>query len=128
MAKADFLGFPPGSAESSFIYPTLNIDYAVEIARDWNTHAHEAGYAGFVTRFDLDDAFARRYPIHTVGHRGTNQELWVPATETHAFNEHIRGYVTIVETFVGDKCEETIDFASRLPVRVAQRLYELGLN
>ena len=42
----------------------MNEAYAVQIARDWNVR--DSG-AGFVTRFELDAAFARRYPVHTVG-------------------------------------------------------------
>lgn len=128
IAESDFLGFPPRQDQPPYFYPALNIDYAIEIARDWNTQAAETGYAGFVTRFELDDAFAQRYEIHTAGRTGAHQELWIPIEEIHDFNQHIRGHIQILESYVGDDCEETLDFSSRLPLAVAKRLHELGLG
>jgi hypothetical protein len=44
----------------------LNEDYAIRIARDWNVSASGVGY---VTRFEVDAAFAARYPVQQAGGR-----------------------------------------------------------
>jgi hypothetical protein len=65
----------------------MNEAYAVQIARDWNVR--DSG-AGFVTRFEVDAAFAQHYPIHTVG-SNIHAELWLPAEDLEDFNRHCRG-------------------------------------
>jgi hypothetical protein len=65
-------------------YPVLTVEYARQIARDWNTQDAVSGFAGFVTRFELAGEFARRYPGQTAGGRA-HQELWVPAEELEEF-------------------------------------------
>jgi hypothetical protein len=73
----------------------LNEEYATRIARDWNVR--ESG-AGFVTRFQVDADFIRRYPVETVG-GSIHQELWVPAEELADFNRHIVGRIEVVAEF-----------------------------
>ncbi len=87
--------FPPRLPEQPFFYPVLNEAYAVQIARDWNVK--ESG-TGFVTRFNVEAAFARRYPVQTVG-ASLHQELWVPAEELSEFNRHIVGPIELVASF-----------------------------
>ena len=70
----------------------LNEAYATQIARDWNVR--ESG-AGFVTRFNVDAVFARRYPVQTVG-SSIHQELWVPAEELAEFNAHLVGTIEVI--------------------------------
>jgi hypothetical protein len=72
--------------------------YAVQIARDWNVR--DSG-AVFVTRFEVDAAFAERYPIHTVG-ASVHTELWVPAGDLEAFNRHIVGVIELIAEYRGD--------------------------
>ena len=44
--------------------------------------------AGFVTRFEMDAAFAQRYPIHTVA-VSVHAELLVPAEDPEDFNPSV---------------------------------------
>src|SRR5689334_1242542 len=92
---AQWRRFPPRLQEQPIFYPVMNLEYARQIARDWNVR--ESG-AGFVTRFDLDAKFAARYAVHTVG-AAVHQELWVPAEELAEFNDHIVGTIEVVETY-----------------------------
>lgn len=64
IVAADYRAFPPRLPEQPIFYPVLNEAYATQIARDWNVR--DSG-AGFVTRFQIDADFARRYPVQTVG-------------------------------------------------------------
>jgi hypothetical protein len=63
------------------------MNYAVQIARDWNMR--DAG-AGYVTRFRVRTDFILKYPVQTVGDT-IHQELWIPAEELPALNENIVG-------------------------------------
>ncbi len=55
------LRWPPRLPDPPIFYPVTNEAYAVEIARDWNV---PASGAGFVTRFEVREAFMRRYTAH----------------------------------------------------------------
>ncbi len=87
--------WPARLPEQPIFYPVLNEDYAVRIAREWNVPASGAGY---VTRFEVDAAFARRYPVRQVG-GASILELWVPAGELEEFNRHIVGLIEVVHEF-----------------------------
>ena len=87
--------FPPRLPGQPIFYPVLNVEYAIQIARDWNVK--DSG-AGFVTRFQVDAAFARRYPVHIVG-SSVHRELWVPAEDVAEFNRHIVGPIEVIAEF-----------------------------
>ncbi|HZF04674.1 MAG TPA: ADP-ribosylation/crystallin J1 [Patescibacteria group bacterium] len=93
----------------------LTAEYARTIARDWNTKDGASGYAGFVTRFELDREFARRYPVQTAGGRA-HQELWVPADELEEFNKHIVDGIQVIEAYPGSGFVGTIDPKTNVPV------------
>lgn len=100
IAAADFRAFPPRLAHQPIFYPVLNEAYATEIARDWNTKDEASGYVGYVTRFAVETAFVRRYPVRVVGAR-RHEELWVPAEELDEFNRHLVGRIEVVGEFRG---------------------------
>lgn len=106
IAASGFRAFPPRLAGQPIFYPVLTEAYAIEIARDWNTKDEASGYAGFVTRFVVDAAFAGRYAIRTVG-ASRHQELWVPAEELPDFNRHIIGPIEVVAEFHRDQSTPT---------------------
>ena len=100
IAASGHTAFPPRLPEQPIFYPVLNFQYAEQIARDWN--ATTAPYAGFVTRFEVDQRYAENFEIHTVGGK-IHQELWVPAEELPEFNRHIKGKIEVVAAYYGDK-------------------------
>jgi hypothetical protein len=57
--ELDWRAWPPRLPEQPIFHPVVDEDYAVKIARDWNVK-HDG--AGFVTRFEVDSDFVRRYP------------------------------------------------------------------
>lgn len=72
------------------------MEYAREIARDWNTRGTESGNIGIVLRFAVPEPVAALYPVRTVGTRD-HAELWVPAEELAAFNAAIVGLIEVAE-------------------------------
>ncbi|MCF6523386.1 hypothetical protein [Streptomyces sp. JJ36] len=93
--ESGWRAWPPRLSGQPLFYPVLNEDYAVRIARDWNVKHDGAGY---VTRFEIESGFLRRYPVQQAGGR-TILELWVPAEELDDFNAHIVGGIAVVHTF-----------------------------
>lgn len=102
IAQLEFRAFPPRLEIQPIFYPVLNFDYAAQIARDWNTKDPVSGFAGFVTRFQIDAEYVAKFAIQTVGTRGRHDELWIPAGELSKFNSHIMGKIEVVAAFYGD--------------------------
>ncbi|MBI4674885.1 MAG: ADP-ribosylation/crystallin J1 [Chloroflexi bacterium] len=115
IAQSGYKAFPPRLPEQPIFYPVLNLEYAEQIAQNWN--ATRPPFAGFVTYFEVDDEYLARFPIQTVGAH-IHQELWVPAKELEEFNEHIRGKIQIVRSFYGKTFDDAIDVVTQLPKSV----------
>ena len=98
IVQSDYLAFPPRLPFQPIFYPVLQEDYAVQIARDWNTNDAASGYVGYVTYFQVYKAFLDHYPIRTVG-RSKHQEYWIPAEYLPKFNQNIVGTIKIIKVF-----------------------------
>ena len=87
--------FPPRLRGQPIFYPVLNMNYAIQIARDWKVRDSGAGY---VTRFRVRKDFILKYQVQTVGDIH-HQELWIPAEELPALNDNIVGEIDVIATF-----------------------------
>lgn len=112
IAQANFRAFPPRLPEQPIFYPVLNFAYAEQIAHGWNTK--RAPWAGFVTKFAVDDGYMQKFAIQVVGNQ-THQELWVPAEELDEFNRHIVGAITVEAAYYGEQFVGEIDPQTNLP-------------
>lgn len=90
--------FPPRLPEQPIFYPVLNLEYARQIASEWNTKSEP--YAGYVTEFEVDDHYISQFEKHTVGGY-QHQELWIPAERLDEFNQHIINRIRIVDAYFG---------------------------
>ena len=95
IAQSGFTAYPPRLPEQPIFYPVLNERYAREIAEKWNKRYADSQYTGFVTTFEIDDAYISQFPVQTVG-ANYHQELWIPAEELENFNHHIIGTISIL--------------------------------
>lgn len=120
IAQFDYRTFPPRLPIQPIFYPVLNFEYAKQIAQDWNTKDPVSGFAGFVTRFEVEDDYLARYPVQTVGGARVHQELWVPSEELELFNQHIVGRIQIEASYYGEKFAGAIDAKTRLPVSLEE--------
>ena len=100
-----FSSFPPRLYWQPIFYPVLNLDYAIKIAKDWNTQDPASGYIGYVTSFSISKEYFSQFEVHVVG-GAICQELWVPAEELENFNSNILGKIEIVGEFRGEKYSE----------------------
>ncbi len=95
-----FASFPPRLLTQPIFYPVLNIEYARQIASEWNATDPSSGYRGYVLRFVVEDAYLARFEVKTVG-ASRHQEYWIPADELEEFNRHIVGCIDAVEEYSG---------------------------
>ena len=111
----NFAAFPPRLPIQPIFYPVLNEEYAAQIAREWNTIDAVSRFAGFVTRFEIDDKYAVQFPVQVVGGARVHRELWIPAEELSEFNRHIVGKIEVIAAFVGENFRGKIDPQTHLP-------------
>ncbi|MEM7497586.1 MAG: ADP-ribosylation/crystallin J1 [Pseudomonadota bacterium] len=102
VAASGWRAWPPRLPEQPIFYPVLSFDYAERIARDWNSVLAAPENEGFVMRFEIDRATARRYPPQLAG-GSSHQELWIPADQLNAFNEGIVGLIEVVAYYRNGK-------------------------
>ena len=100
IAANGFRAFPPRLPEQPIFYPVLTLEYAEQIARDWNTKDERSGFTGYVLEFDIDSEYLKRFDVQKAG--GVKHlEYWIPAEELEKFNRHIGGEIRIVSKFIG---------------------------
>ena len=93
-----FRNFPPRLPEQPYFYPVLNLEYATQIARDWNTKDAQSGNVGYMLKFHVEGEFLNRYAVHQVGDV-THREYWIPAEDLAALNGKIVGMIEIVAEY-----------------------------
>ena len=99
-----FRAWPPRLFWQPIFYPVLTEEYAVRIARDWNTKDARSGYAGYVTRFRVRTTFLDRYPVREAGGQAL-REYWIPAEDLGRLNENIVGRIEVTQEFRGNQSE-----------------------
>ena len=93
-----FRTFPPRLDWQPIFYPVLNYEYAVQIARNWNTKDAASGYIGFVTAFEMDTDYLSQYEEQVVG-RNLHRELWIPSEDLAELNRNIVGLIEVIAEF-----------------------------
>lgn len=96
--ESGMMAFPPRLPEQPIFYPVLNIEYARQIAFEWNTTSEP--FAGYVTQFEVEDKFLNQFERKIVGGK-QHEELWIPAELLMDFNEHIHGRITVIDASFG---------------------------
>jgi hypothetical protein len=91
--------FPPRLPEQPIFYPVTSREYAIQIARDWNTKS--PSFAGYVSSFDVDDAYLADFERHIVG-SAAHEEYWIPAEQVPSFNRAISGEIRVESAFFGE--------------------------
>src|SRR5215469_8175111 len=84
--------FPPRLPHQPIFYPVVNVEYATQIARDWNTK--DGSFAGYVTEFEVADSFPSAFEPHTVG-SALHKEFWIPAERLPDLNAAIQERIRI---------------------------------
>lgn len=95
ISNSGYKKFPPRLPEQPIFYPVTNIEYARQIAVEWNVPAYGCGY---VVEFDMNKDYLKKFDIQNVGGEIHN-ELWVPSEEMDEFNSNIVGEIRLVESY-----------------------------
>jgi GNAT superfamily N-acetyltransferase len=119
VASSGWRAWPPRLPDQPIFYPVLSFEYARRIARDWNARDAFSGFAGFVTRFELEAKFAGRYAVQRAG-GDAHEELWVPAGELEGFNAHIVGSIDVLEVHAGPRFAGSVDAGRHVPTALAE--------
>jgi hypothetical protein len=98
IADSGYRCFPPRLSFQPIFYPVLQEQYAIQIARDWNTKDEASGYVGYVTKFDVRADYLAEFEVQTVG-ASSHQEYWIPAEDMDRFNDNIVGAIEVIHTF-----------------------------
>jgi len=99
LRRTNFTRWPPRLPEQPIFYPVTNLEYATEIASQWNVQ--QSG-AGFVTRFCVKKSFIDRYQVQRVG-ASHHTEWWVPAEDLDELNDNIVGTIEVIASFAAAK-------------------------
>jgi hypothetical protein len=113
IADSNFQAFPTRLSDQPIFYPVLNFEYARQIAEGWNTRYNNPP-CGFITRFEIENEYAKQFKIETVGAR-ENQELWIPAEMLEEFNAQILSQITIEAAYYGSNFSGEINPETNLP-------------
>jgi hypothetical protein len=92
--------FPPRLPHQPIFYPVATMEYATQIARDWNTRDDSSGFAGYVTRFAVAKSYLERFEPRIVG-SSSHVEYWIPAADLSAFNASLQGLISIDAAYFG---------------------------
>ncbi|MCA9802826.1 MAG: hypothetical protein KC777_12715 [Cyanobacteria bacterium HKST-UBA02] len=101
IVQSDYSSFPPRLEAQPFFYPVLNLEYAIQIARDWNTRDAASDFVGYVTRFRVFTDYLDGYDIQIVGAASVHREYWIPAEELPEFNRNIAAKIEVIARFEG---------------------------
>jgi hypothetical protein len=93
--------FPPRLFWQPIFYPVVTEEYAVGIARDWNTKDPNSGHVGYVLRFEVRTSYLDGYQVQEAGGRDC-REYWIPADDLEAFNDNIVGPIVVIHEFRPD--------------------------
>jgi hypothetical protein len=101
ISATDWQRFPPRLYWQPIFYPVLTEEYAIGIARDWNTKDPNSGYVGYVTKFHVRQDYINKYETHEVGGRDC-VEYWIPSEDLESFNDAIVGRIEVIHEFRPD--------------------------
>ena len=97
--RSGWRAWPPRLPEQPIFYPVTTFEYAEKIARDWNSMQPAPENFGYVTRFEITEDMARRYPVQGAGGE-EHCELWIPAEELPDFNAAIVGEIEVIAIYL----------------------------
>ncbi len=93
-----WLTIPGRFSERTVFKPTRSFAHAAAIAKQFLTKDAEAGFAGFVTSFQVYTDYLQRYSDDP---ENLPIELDIPASESYNFNLNIYGSIKVVAAYYG---------------------------
>src|SRR3954470_16709194 len=98
ISASGFKRFPARLYWQPIFYPVVTEDYAIRIARDWNTKDPNSQFVGYVLRFQVRKDYLCKFEPQPAGGRAL-MEYWIPAKKLIEFNNNIVGEIEILHEF-----------------------------
>ena len=96
-----FKAFPPRLPHQHIFYPVLIEQYAIDIAKKWNTKDPDSDFVGYVLCFEINDDYISKQEIHQVGSK-FHLEYWIDADKLEEFNRNIISDIKVLHKFKGN--------------------------
>lgn len=96
--ESGYKAFLPRLPEQPIFYPVVFYEYAVQIARDWNSDSEDNNFEGFVTKFEIKLDYISGFEIKQAGN-STHLEYWIDSSELDNFNNNISGPIEVTDSF-----------------------------
>lgn len=96
--ESGYKAFPARLPEQPIFYPVVNLEYAVQIARDWNSGSEDNNFEGFVTEFQIDKNYISQFEFKHAG-SSIHLEYWIDSSELENFNRNIIGLIKVKDSF-----------------------------
>ncbi|MEW4452165.1 hypothetical protein AB1L30_05710 [Bremerella sp. JC817] len=100
IAATGWKQFPPRLDWQPIFYPLLTEEYAIFIARQWNTKDPASGFEGYVLRFEIDADYIGQFEVQNVG-GPESLEYWIPVEGLSEFNQNIVGKIEVIHQYAG---------------------------
>ena len=94
--------FPPRLPEQPIFYPVVTHEYAVEIAKGWNSVSQDNDFEGYVTRFQVKEEYISQFEMKQAG-SSMHLEYWIESKELENFNRNIIGFIEVTDSFKNNK-------------------------
>jgi hypothetical protein len=101
IADSQWTRFPPRLFWQPIFYPVVTEEYAVRIAREWNTKDSNSDHVGYVLRFEVRTSYLDAYQVQEAGGRDC-REYWIPADDLDSLNDNIAGPIVVIHEFRPD--------------------------
>lgn len=96
--------YPPIQDPQSYFNPLTSIEYARQIASEWNVKDEASVFSGYVTSFRVTQSYLSRLRSQRVeGSKYT--EYRIPVEQLAEFNRAVRGAIVIEEAYFGPQFE-----------------------
>jgi len=96
--NSSWKSFPPRLYWQPIFYPVVSEEYAIFIARDWNTKDPNSDFVGYVLQFDVSKKYLDQYETHEAGGKDF-VEYWIPAEDLETFNANLVGPIKQIHEF-----------------------------
>ncbi len=103
--ESGYKEFPPRLPEQPIFYPVVVHEYAVQIAKDWNSCSEENNFKGYVTKFHVKKEYLSQFEVKKAG-SSDHLEYWIDAEELGNFNKNIIGFIEVTDSFSHNKRDQ----------------------
>lgn len=100
--ESGYKAFPPRLPGQPIFYPVINHEYAIQIAKEWNSVSEENNFEGYVTKFHVLEEYISQFEVKQAG-SSIHLEYWIDSEELPNLNKNITGLIEVTDSFKHNK-------------------------